>query len=262
MAFKPSKKYRNNQPVENKPQEHKSQLAEIEVKDLPSKFKSYKNKKISFRPYTFGDVNRLNQSKLSQTSKIKRILEGITCGFDPYLLTFADFLYINLLRKISTFGSKKFKVKFSCSLCKSTNTLNVDEGELEFDDIEVDMPITATLSNNRELVFSPLTVKDYLTLLNKNLADDRIAVLAIQVANIQYDEAFEIIDKAVGDDSDILEEVDSLLYHTLKPMNIKCESCGQIIKVNLDGGQTIVYPFRERFFSPRDALRFGVQKHS
>lgn len=262
MSFKPANVKSNTKKVEVENNIIQSQLPKIEVTDLPSKFKPYEDKKISFTPYTFGEVNRLNQSKLSHDSKIREILKGIKCNFDPLDLTFADFLYINLLRKMSTFGEKKFNVVVECPNCGKENKVTISETDLEFDEIEVDLPITATLSNNQELVFSPLTVGNFLELLEKGLEKDLCAGLAIQVVNVAYEDAFSIVDKSFGDDSLILEEVDKILYHGLKSIHTKCVNCNTMIDANLDGGQIIIYPFRVNSFSPRNAIRFGVQKTS
>jgi hypothetical protein len=248
-------------------------LPEILIKTLPSGFIPYpKGCTIKYQPYTFGDLNRFNQSKLAMRDRVDQVISGIFTSFDKNLLTFSDFLFIGLLRKISTFGSHRFSVRFRCPKCKNIVNADLNPTELEFDDLKApELPIVFTMGSNAELHFTPLTVLDYIKLSELGLEDDTIASLAIQVRNRPFDEAKELISAATGADILHINDIDKLLFHGLKPVHIRCTAkiksdkedgeevpCRQLVKVDLQEDDDLIYPFRSDENASGDAIRFGI----
>lgn len=248
-----------------------SNFPEINVTDLPSNFKSYPSDAIiSYRPYSFGEINRVSQSNFSYKQVIDEVLKGVKTSFNIYELTFADYLYIALLRKLLTLGGNKFVVQYRCERCGSIRKFESSIDKIDFDDLRniPQLPIVINLGE-KELHFTPLTINDYITLLSKKLENDIIAGLAIQIRNIKFDEAYKIIDNCNNiEDMNLLNEVDSMLFHGIKPISIICDNvvknddnsmtmCGNKVNLSLDGGEVLLLPFRTDSTSERNRIHFG-----
>lgn len=255
-----------------RPQGPEKFLPEIEISpsQLPSRGIPYSRGSIvKYRPYTFGEIKKFNQSKVSARETFEMVLEGISCSFDKSALTISDVLYLGLLRKISTLGSSKISVPVICNKCGALQNEILDLGSsssvLEFEDMSApELPIIVTLSNNQDYEFSPLTMKDYYLALEKNIEfTDVLALMALQCRNQTYEHTYKMIQEAYPVDRLLLEEVDKLMFHELKPIKIKCKkhlgdrSCGNEIQVALDGGAALLLPFREHEKSTSDRIHFG-----
>ena len=86
----------------------------VEVTQLPSGFIAYpEGVKISYRPYVFGEIKKFNQSNMSKLNAYELAMQGVVVeGMPKDDITFADMLYIALLRKISSLGDTSFSVSF------------------------------------------------------------------------------------------------------------------------------------------------------
>jgi len=226
---------------------------------------------MQYRPYTFGEVKRLNQTKsLSTKQKFKEILKGVECNFHDMDITVGDALYVALLRKISTLGSTKVILKYKCGKCQKVGSHQMNTQDLEFDDMlkgysddEAELPIVAEFSWG-ETSFMPCTLQDYYLLIDQDKENDEIALMAVQ-SDMEFHEAYEKFDKITDfEDARILDEVDKLLYHALTPVKFKCRNklsddslCENTITIELDGGQALVLPFREREVNVKGRIRFG-----
>ena len=230
---------------------------DLSFSEIPSKGLTYpKDGKISYRPYTFGEVKRISQSKVGIKEKYKEALGGITVSFGAENLTMSDALYISHLRKLSSIGTAKVVVPFLCACCFQTNRPTVDTGELEFDDLEIkSSPVFVDLSVG-EVSFSPLTVKDYFHLVDIGKEEDEIALAAIQCRDMEFDKAYEMIDQLMPQDAAVLSEVDDLLYHGLKVKEFECKHCQKRTSLELDGGQTLFLPFRPSSEPVQNRIRF------
>jgi len=246
----------------------KSVLPKIQVTQLPSKFKSYpKDATIFYYPYTYGDLLSFNQSKMSEAGNVEFILKGIEVS-PNFSLTYFDFLYIALLRRLSTFDSSKFDIKYACSKCGNVVTKTVTFEEVEFDDMDVeDLPIVVTYKD-KDLTIMPLTISQYLDLAKKGKHNNKIAILAKTITNVPFDEAMNIISTATGEFAEILDEVNTILYHGIKPFSFECdnevdgEKCGQVESVSIDRPEVLVLPFRRDSKAIRNKIRFGIQQNS
>ena len=227
---------------------------------LPSKFLPYpKNCSIKFRPYTFGEIKVYNQSKLNAIDNIKFVLKGITCSFDSLLLTVSDFLYIGLLRRLATFGGSKFSLAHICKHCKERQTELFDNSSIEFQDIIAPaLPARVNLSVGK-LEFTPITLKDYIFILEENKQSDDIALMAVQCRNKPFDEAYELIYNLSSTEGAIIDKVDKSLYHSIKPLIFKCSKCGEKNSIAVEGGTALIYPFRDEREKPiEDVIHFGL----
>ncbi len=246
----------------------KNYLPDIQIADgLPSQFIPYPdNVVIKYNPYTFGELKKISQSTLSIKEEFKFILEGIKVeNMDALDLTLPDFMFINLLRNISSLGTQKASVDFLCPQCTTPNTTTIEikgnSQDIEFEDLMIDeLPIIATLSTG-EYHFSPIRLKDYFALIDNKKENDLIAWLAAQCRNISFDEAYEAFFNANAIDTEILEEVDRLLNHDLKPIPAHCTNCSETVNVELIGGDAVLKPFRaadehQQFI--KSSIRFGA----
>lgn len=245
-------------------------LPEVKVPctHLPSGGKPYpKDAWITHRPYMFGEVKQISASKLDNENSYEYILSGVECSFDKYKLTVPDVLYIGLLRKISTLGSTEIVARYGCNKCGKPGQFIFKTTDLEFDDLKAPkLPICVDMSFG-EVQFSPMTVEDYLRMVKLDKGENEIALYAAQAKNLDFETAYNHFFNAQPGDSELLLEVDSLLYHSLKPFIKKCsnqladgkEICGNPIKVELDGGQALLMPFRRNEGATKNKIRFGVE---
>jgi len=246
------------------------------TKALPSKFILYpKDASIKYRPYSFGEIKSISQSKMTITEQLEKVLSGVECNFDKKRLTLSDLLYLGLLRKISTLGTTKFIINYVCGECRSQIRRTISSDDLEFKDLEIpDFPVIADLSIG-EYHFNPLTVEDFYRLHELGKSQDTIAALAMQCSNKSFEEAYKAFYNCTNmNDAQLLNEVDKVLDHGLKPITVKCtnsadgKTCGcsheNVIALDGDGGKSelILTPFRESEGSSRNRIRFGNKGNS
>jgi len=210
-------------------------------------------------------VRVLAQSKLSNEENIKLVLEGIKSSFPVEQLSYSDFLYISLLRKISTLGSQKFYVMFTCPHCGQVIKPLMELTDFEFTELEIpSLPLIADMSFG-EVKFSLLTVERYLKLLQSKATNDDIAVLSV-MTDQPYDQIYAKFKESVGLDARTLDQVDQLLFHGVKERSYKCENkkCERDFSVAIDGGlEVLLVPFRGDSEPPESRIRFSEEpQHS
>jgi len=228
----------------------------LEAKDLPSQGVFYpKNFTMKYYPYTFGEVKKISQSSYSILDRYSFILSGIETNFDKLDITVLDLIYIGILRNLSTFGTKKIKVIYTCKECGEENDAAVNLSDLEFQDLtkEEQYPIKAELSTG-VFYLQPLTLRMYYELFNNNLLEDEIAIIAMQCLDFSKENLEEEFTNNYNklvlsslEDIDKLRELNKKLFHGLKETDLKCSKCQTINKVEIDGGDgdVLVTPFRE-----------------
>jgi hypothetical protein len=235
---------------------------------LPSKGKCYPDGvQIRYRGYLFGEVQQINASKgNSFIDMLKNSMAGVeVTGMQKEVITLPDAMYLSILRKLSTVGSNEFKLKYACRHCAEINERVFTQMELQFNDLEVDATsVAVTLSNGVEYVFSPLTFGDTVRLaegkissLKKgNLLSDRTANYAAMCRNLTFDKAYtSLFNISSQDDFEILEEIDKLFRHDLKPLIGKCAKCEKENSLVLEGRDSLITPFRAGGETARDKLR-------
>lgn len=237
----------------------------ISVETLPSKFLTYpKNSTISYRVFSFGEIQYLNASKISEEEVFKYLLEGIQTSFSKENLTISDFLYLGWLRKISSIGSNKISLGAYCSKCKKQSSAVVEVSDLDFEDITApELPVTAVF-DSVEFSFMPITLKDYFSLKENGQDEDSVAMLAIQCVNHDFKKAYELIYNAPPDWAEVFTQVDKLLSHGTKPIKFKCnnkvskETCGNELSLSIEGGEVLFHPFRRCEVDVENRIRFGT----
>jgi len=187
----------------------------IELSELPSQYLDYpEGAQIRYRPYFFGEVEQFEQLKNNVIGRFELALGGVESSFPVEELTLADFLFISLLRKISTVGDDtKFSFSFVCPVCKFFQQHVYDLNDLVFYDLEVpELPVNAVTSYTGDAGwdFYPARVCDFLDLARKDtdLARSTSALLAMMCREVPWDWAYKCIKNAVLEDSQIQNEVD------------------------------------------------------
>lgn len=243
--------------------DHMAQIS-VSVTSLPSKGLSYPpSSTVRHRPYTFGEVKRINQNDMTLAQAIEMVLSGVeTIGFPKESLTLADALYVGLLRRISTIGTAKGVVPYRCGHCsrKASQTLELGGpmSVIEFDDLPIpELPIIIDMSKG-ERRFMPLTVSQYLqVLVPQGKQEDEIACLAAECVGVDFESAEREFNDATADDAALLNEVDRLLYHGVKAIPVNCPNCGGMVSLELDGGQSLILPFRGAQEPLKSRVHFG-----
>jgi hypothetical protein len=255
------------------------ELPEILVKELPSKFLPYpENASIYYLPYSWGDVKNISQSKINTKDFFIKVLAGIrTDGFEVLDLTVQDFLYIALLRKLSSFGAADaIEVTFKCPACLRASLAKVMLRLVSFEELKVPaLPITLQTSKG-ERIFSPLTLRRYFELFDMKMdenVDAMIAACCTNVADIR--QVMDEQKKSTGMDMELYATLAAFFDYGVLPVEVKCENkmpapvtdpptpdakdtiCGTTIKLLVDGGGIFIRPFRGSEDNLESRIRFG-----
>lgn len=267
------------------------------ITTIPSQFKPYKlmytpKPEISYSPYKFGEIKKLNSSKMSPKQVFLEVLSGITCNFDKMKLTFSDFTYLGLMRRVATLTTARFNAQFECKVCGHINKMDFDHTKLAEVNLNRELPVSIELAS-KLYVFTPLTIEDYIFLYDENLLEDVVAYYAVQCRNNDIDITVEkrngytlndtqkrfysiydvFYNLTSSDEVEDLESLDTYLDHKIKPVTMNCvgkinykdendeektEICKNPISVALDGGGVLITPFRESDEPVRHKIRFGT----
>lgn len=222
----------------------------VEVVELPSLFKPYPSgTRISFKPYSFGEIEDWSTaSRGSFRKKIEMGLAGIeTVGIDKMDLDYQDYLYIMVLRKLSTFSSTTFIIRYTCPKCGEYVELHPNISDIEFEDIEsiVDLPLDITLSDGTELTLNTLTVRDALFLEENELSDSTAANFAVKIKNMEYQVAYDLLRNMTnGDDMDVLDVLAKELDFGTQKAELVCPKCEKPSQITVNGIAKLAEPFR------------------
>ncbi len=199
---------------------------QVNIFDLPSKFLPYpKDAIIKYRPYFFEEIKNHDQSKnLMYREEVEYVLSGVYTNFDKYKLTLSDYLYLNLLRRLSNLGEYDIRAKYRCGGCNNLSESIFKASSILIDYLEVpELPVRVTLTSGKEYNFSPLTIGSYLKMVEEKFKNKDVSMLSRCCVDAPYEEIYEVI-RTLTDPVDIalVEHLDSLLYHSLVPMKLKC----------------------------------------
>lgn len=256
---------------------------EVDVTTLPSRGLSYpKGSKLKYRTYTFGEVKSATISNLSIISSVENTLKGIdTMGspLDKNDLTIPDTIYLGILRKVSSTRGSSYQVPYICDGCGKENKANFSEKSVEFSDVPAEvkkLPIVAEVAG-KSIEFGQVTIKDFLLLekgrWNKEIVGgkpDRVAIHALMIKNMDFKEAYDFLYNLKDeDDIAVVEEVDKLLMHDMKPIKSVCSLadedgvvCDTKNEIRLEGREALIRPFRDGKPSVRSRIRLEPEQDS
>ena len=240
----------------------------VECDDLPSRFVPYpEGSQISYKPYTYGEVLNVNDSRLSLKQQFAKVLEGITTeGFPKGHLTVPDFLFIGLQRKISTLDTTEFTAVFLCRNedCRFTNQIRLTTAMLHFEYMAAPkLPVVLKdFPGLGKCIFEPLRVEEYLELIDQD-KDHQAYMLARMCPNQpNFLKVCDLFFYATGQNARTLRRVDNLLFHGLNPIPVTCPECKQKSELKLDGWEALLLPFRGQDESDEDGIHFGEEGDS
>jgi len=269
-------------------QERKLSAITVPCSDLPSGGLPYDSgAEISYLPYTFGDLKTLSQSKVKTQTLYEYLLQGIITSFDKMELTFPDFLYVSLLRKISSIGTSQFKFEVTCNRCGKKHTQVSSIDKVEFTDLYdkvPELPAVVTMQG-KDIALSPTTIGSLLELYKLGKIDEDSAdvileashavfaqqIISINGKEVPFDDRYEFIQNINWEDYGVIKEVDALFQHGIKPIILTCDGviaqerhmggkktpCGAVLEVSLDRLHSQLQPFREHQESASGRIRFG-----
>ncbi|MFA5071270.1 MAG: hypothetical protein WC511_02755 [Candidatus Pacearchaeota archaeon] len=250
----------------------------VNVEDLPSNFLPYpKGVEIAYCPYTYGELKKFAQSKLSVKQRYEFILEGIkVSGMPKEKLTYQDFLFIALLRKLSSVGVSDISIKYACLKCGFENNSHVKLDTLDFNYMNIPELPANIVVKDQEMSFTPLTIEDYFNLYKEGKDKDSVYIMAAQCRSHNLKAAHEILYSANPEDSELLNELDNMFFHGLKPLKFLCENkeakevevvdgveieknvhCDFTNLVELGDASLIVQPFRGDREPVKNRIQFG-----
>ena len=249
---------------------------ELRVENLPSRGVGYpKGSVIKYRPYTHGEMRQFSIQTASPAQSIEMAVSGLDVqGFDKMKLSILDAFYIGLLRKVSTMSGLQVQVPYVCEGCGKLNEKIFTNADIEFEDLSSEvssLPLIADLGG-QEVHFNLLSVKDFLDLergrYNKDIPGGKpnaLAVEALMVENLSFDKAYNLLYNLTNEeDIEVLEEVDQLLKHDIKPLKARCTQadedkkvCNHLNLVKLEGREALIRPFRGGDRNTRARIRFG-----
>lgn len=256
------------------------------VDRLPSKALPYpKGATVKYRAFTFGEMEELANSNISVVDKFLFILRGIEANFDTMMLTLPDTLLIGLLRKTFTLGGEEFVAVTPCTACGKPHQWKFytaipekmiargiePEHVMDFEDLSIPaLPLKVKLSIGTH-VFYPLTISDYLFLLDKDFQVNRLTTLAIQCHSLEFPDSIDVFANMTDiDDVEKLKKVNTMFKHHVKLFESKCDNiltgddgdvytCGEPIYYDITNSvQTLVLPFRSEEHSYADDFSFGA----
>jgi hypothetical protein len=231
------------------------------VSKLPSNFLSYPaGTEISYVPYTFGELLTFSQSTMDKYSKFEFILKGIyTNGIEKHNLAFFDFIYISLLRKLSSFKDDTLIIQYNCAECGAQNSVVEQLTNLKFQELNVPgVPIVIKDDDGGELHFVPLTIGAYMNLWKRNKLEDPLEMYASVVANLPPEKSKAIIDKATGDLSMAISYADDALVFGLEPVILNCSECGTPNVLEMEDPEIYISPFRSGEGLIGSRISFGI----
>lgn len=231
----------------------------VETKKLPSGFGFYpKGTLVRFSPMTTKEIEILNESDLTSEIVFKNALSHIqTRNIEPRDLTFSDFAFVSLQRRLYSQTEIRCTVNTQCPEC-GTKLFE----EFDFNDIEFEEPKDARLQScvlrDFKVVIGPLTIGNMLDMLESDRGVNTIDTLAhtirkiykpgSEVLTFSPEETFSLARKIVentwGEEREIFNYIDTLQSHGIKPRKLTCKNkaCCHTWEEDLGTVDTLIFP--------------------
>lgn len=276
-----------------------STTSQFEVAQVPSQFKPYpKNTRIFANSYNYREVKFLSDSKIPLDRQYEIMLSGIEIlgEMSPRDLTFFDFIYVSILRKLSSLGAQEYRVPYFCDVCDGKGLHSFTLEDIGFKTLDVELPVKVMFYTIGEQKFVPLTVggyielyregklwatcgKDILTREDGSKVVDPISVLAKMCISTDYEEIYGLLSSLKEpEDLNLLEDIEEAIDHYMRPLRFDCgqplekvpqgthpsqvKSCKNKISVGLLGGESIIIPFRKHGEPTESRISFGTKGSS
>jgi hypothetical protein len=177
---------------------------------------------------------------------------------DKHQLAYYDFIYIALLRKISSFHDDLFVYDYECYQCGTKNTISGRLSEIEFDELHVPaLPVRVTSDSGVELQFLPFTVGAFIEL-QKIQSKDQADIVASQVSNMSLAEAKPILTAATGDFLRAISYADEVMNFGITSIKRNCVECKAVNTLSMEDPEIFISPFRGSDGLVGSRISFGV----
>lgn len=234
--------------------------------DLPSRGLSYpKNFSIEYKKYSFREIEFFNSEIIDylEKEKIDFALSGIKTSFDPLDLSYYDFIFINILRKLKTWSKNYFNLSFVCPYCNEKNeNIKTNLNLIEIKDISEEikeLPLITKI-NNENLEIGLLTLRDVLNLIEINEVNNPLYNFAALIKNKKLEDSYNLLNEiSNGDDIDLVNYINSLMDMNKGIIEVKCNKCNKSIEAKVKDLTAIAEPFHESERSLRDRISFGKE---
>lgn len=262
------------------------------------------NYRIFGRNFSFKDIQVFSDSSVPMDIHYEWLLQGIRIetddpDFTPLKMTMFDFVYFGVARKLSTLSSASFALPVErCPGCGQATNLEFSYTDLQFDYISDEvkkLPIKVEFESIPPLFFEPMTVEGFLFLYKNDLlylkkdgnyiydnngamVKDPSALTAIQVSNKSFMDAYSLLSNTTNyNDGLLINKVNDMLWHGLRPMTVKCNMrkgvvksetelthkndprpiCGREYVINLVAEEAAIIPFRGSELFDSNRISFG-----
>ncbi|WYW02718.1 hypothetical protein Peetri_00130 [Pseudomonas phage vB_PpuM-Peetri] len=267
------------------------------MKELPSQFRPYPaGTTVSYRPYTFAEIETVSEGRFNEIERFMHILEGITAtGIDVLDLTMGDFICIAMYRKFATMGTEEVQLTFVVDDAEHHHVMRASE--LSFDELTVELPIildTEVGGRMQSIEFMPVTLRQHLAYLNvpeevRKGINQAHAWLALG-SDQDLEPMLKLVADATGERMMMLTAIDTMLYHGISDLIIplKEKSLNQDwvkmetekeegqknfypqyierviknVRVEVKEDSMLVTPFRGATPTSKNGLRFGRRGNS
>ena len=259
-----------------------SQVFVVESHEIPSKFIPYDANSLEVRAFNLGELYYLTSDGLTDQALVE-LYDNVISKVSVYDLSWSDFLLLASHISLFTNPDNQWKWTVGCKTpatentpaCKKAFDVTLDRTKFfEFEDLDLpDYPLYATIKG-KELEFGVHTVRDHLEYIEtvgdivKKYGEtaSSLWLSAFYIKNMEHEEAFGFI-RTINNPNDIdsLREIDNLLYHDVKPIELTCPHCNQTHKYELGLEVALLRPFREQATVRTSGITFGKQrvtKHS
>jgi hypothetical protein len=222
------------------PVQDEKNLLYFPIDDLPSKFICYpEGLEVRYRRYGWLEIKLLSQrtdslSLRTQTDMVFRGLKFSDPTFSPYSLTFPDYQFLGLLRKVATLMPPSFDLRYMCQKCNKISSFTVPVTSIQFDEIKAPKGRAVVEMEGLTATFQPLTIGQFIEVCDKKVefpAWEEEMVWSASCVSHSMDEVFTYLkEQATPDDARLLRELDRLFFHGIMPIKHECTNF--IIEVN------------------------------
>lgn len=231
--------------------EEKNKLdSEVTRLDIaPSRFIPYKEKFVMLRSFTFDEMKVFQCKKLSD-KMISEIFKRNMLNFNCDQLSWNDYLFFSTHLSLFTEPDAEWTFSPICHSCYKLLSITLSRNKFfEFKDLNIpDYPLWINI-NEEPIEFGIITVENhfqYMEMKDK-ISEEQMGIyaMALMIKNKPIEESFELLksvrSKEVLQD---LDEIDILLDHDVKPMELTCPHCSEIDKYEVGLEVSTLVPFR------------------
>ena len=231
------------------------------IKQLPSNFRSYDTDTVYVRGLTWGEVSSLSTIASNATyTDLANIYSDAIDGVEVEELELMDFIILMEISTIWTSRKNGWVPNVRCphviynedngnpSRCNGVITDPIVLSDLKINESEITESFipTGIIHNNKEVIVSPIKVKNMISIENNSNKYDNETALSyaemITNPEMTLDEKYNFVLYGEAEEIQILEKIDEELDVDVDLINKKCPSCGSNVKIKISLNELKAYP--------------------